>query len=121
MQLTVRRFWEERQQSGASAAWIDLSEDGNIGSVGRLAVRNAEMAAPYGFYSVPTEGEQSVLLPLEAERMLMIGVLSENRDLQKGEVELRAQSGAYIRLKQDGTVEINGFIIQRDGSIKEGG
>ena len=62
--------------------------------------------------SVVSSGEhKNVVLPLD-DGEVSIGVLAAAENLSEGEVMLRSSGGASIVLKNDGTVLINGRVIE---------
>lgn len=88
---------------------------GNVSQTGNTAVsvnassehREIPVAAPFGIAYVPPVGEESVVLPV-ADGEICLGVIAQNKQLSPGELMLYSSGGAYIYLKNDGTVEING-------------
>lgn len=78
--------------------------DGGLKIQAETEYRNSESVCPYGFYSVPPAGSKAVLL-----ENLLLGVLTgEGKELQPGEICIRAKGGAEILLKNNGEVFING-------------
>ena len=49
---------------------------------------------------------------------VVAGARMGNADLAPGEVELRGPGGAVVRLCRDGTVRINGLVINEKGEIE---
>ena len=49
---------------------------------------------------------------------MVAGARMGNADLAPGEVELRGPGGAVVRLCRDGTVRINGLVINEKGEIE---
>ena len=49
---------------------------------------------------------------------VVAGARMGNADLAPGEVELRGPGGAMVRLCRDGTVRINGLVINEKGEIE---
>ena len=73
--------------------------------------KNLPICAPYGVLSIPPAGERAVVLPLD-DGEVSIGVFAAAENLSEGEVMLRSSGGASIVLKNDGTVLINGRVIE---------
>ena len=48
-----------------------------------------------------------------------IGVESDSSAVGYGEVKITSLSGAYIHLKNDGSIELNGLLISKEGKIIE--
>ena len=49
---------------------------------------------------------------------VVAGARMGSADLAPGEVELRGPGGAVVRLCRDGTVRINGLVINEKGEIE---
>ncbi len=72
--------------------------------------------APYGYISNAPSTARGVAVPCEGGDVT-IGYEMGKSSLDEGEVEIRSLGGAYIRLNNDGTVEINGLTISSGGDI----
>ena len=78
---------------------------------------------PYGLSSLEPQGSFVLLLSSQAQEAVKFGIPSamQNRkkNLQEGEVALyNSETGVYVFLKADGTVEINGdTLIDGDLSV----
>lgn len=68
---------------------------------------NLECVAPCGIAYVPRVGEKCVVLPTD-DKDVCLGVISERKDLEPGELMLFSSGGASIVLKNNGKVLING-------------
>lgn len=100
-------------QTGKSANASKSSSDVSA----TISQRNIEFYSPYGYrFSLPNN--INVLLAHDAGKQYGIGVLQRGDELESGEIKIIAQSGAYIHLKNDGSVVINGLEIGKDGVIK---
>ncbi len=72
--------------------------------------------SPYGYsFSAPT-GEE-VLLINSSLGTVGAGTKMKNQNLLSGEVSISSIGGAKIVLKNDGTVNINGIVITKDGRL----
>ena len=69
--------------------------------------KDLSLCAPYGFFSLPPEGESAVVLPLE-DGEVCLGVVGSADGLEEGEIMLRSKGGASLVLKNDGRVLVNG-------------
>lgn len=105
---------EHRVQTGP----VSLSGEGFVFAQGAGEARDLPVFAPYGFCSIPPDGEQALMLPV-GEGYVCVGVRSQGGQLLPGEVMLSA-CGGYIHLKQDGSVEINGLVITPQGQVIPG-
>ena len=63
--------------------------------------------SPYGVYSFPPVGEECVLLWAGAKEACSC-FMNEKAEVLPGELYLFSQGGAFIHLKNDGAVVING-------------
>lgn len=62
--------------------------------------------------------ERLQLLSGGEDGAVVAGARMGNADLAPGEVELRGPGGAVVRLCRDGTVRINGLVINEKGEIE---
>lgn len=79
--------------------------------------RNIDCYTPYGFNSLPPVDEQVIMVP-SSDGTVVLGTLNNPENIESGEVELRSLGGAYILLKNNGDVVINGLVINRQGVIE---
>ena len=94
-------------QSGANGIYIS----------GQADLNDVQIIAPYGIRSKPVVGKQALIIPSSEQKYAVPGVVCTLEDLQSGEIELKASSGAYIKLKSNGEVIINGMRITANGQI----
>lgn len=67
--------------------------------------------APYGVSSVPVPGCDAVVVHTDTGDFLL-SVMKPDYSLEAGEIELRSAGGASIVLKNDGSVLINGRVVE---------
>lgn len=72
--------------------------------------------APYGFASNAPVTAMGIALPCEDGDITVAYEMPE-KSLNEGEVEIFSLGGASIKLKNDGSVVINGLLITSDGRI----
>lgn len=72
--------------------------------------------APYGFCYVAPSGSKGIALPCE-DGDITVAYEMPQKNLNEGEVEIFSLGGASIKLKNDGSVVINGLVITSDGRI----
>lgn len=72
--------------------------------------RDVPVIAPYGIAYNPPLSSKSVLLPLNSKQAC-IGVVTEDKNLEPGELMLFSKGGASIVLKNNGQVIINGRVL----------
>lgn len=100
-------------QSGKSV----LNSNGGVDIVATGVARDVRLYVPYGYeYSLPS-GENA-LIASNGSSYAGLGVELGGSALPVGEIRITAQSGAYIHLRNDGSVIINGMKISRDGVIE---
>lgn len=84
--------------------------------VGESEVKQTSWIFPFGFKSVPRKKRELVFI--KNKKDLCLGTVGKgNIDLQKGEVEIYNDFGAFIKLLSDGSVNINGLVIDKKGKI----
>lgn len=111
-----RQIMKSQEQPALETGVSTLNRNGEVDAVSTGAERCINIYAPYGYsFSLPT-GVDMLLTKSDGEQAA-IGVLMKNSDVRPGEIKIKAASGAYIHLKNDGSVVINGLEINRDGEI----
>lgn len=80
--------------------------------------KGGETYAPYGFSSSPPQNLKGIAVPSESGDITVAYEMPQN-SLSEGEVRLYSKSGAYIHLRNDGSVVINGLVINLGGVIEE--
>ena len=86
-------------------------DDKRVSVFSSLEQRDVKVALPYGMYSVPVVGENSVIIPTENGN-IVVGVCNNNsHNLEVGEVLLCSAGGAKILLNNKGQVLINDKVI----------
>ena len=75
-------------------------------------MRNAVFFAPGGYFWVPGAGQSMIVLKGEGNEVYCMDrqVTSIPENLEEGEVYITSNGNASIRLKNDGTIGINGDI-----------
>lgn len=111
-----RQIMKLQEQPTVQTGVSTLNRNGEVDAVSTGADRNINIYAPYGYsFSLPA-GVDMLLTKSDGEQAA-IGVLMKNSNVRPGEVRITAASGAYIHLKDNGSVVINGLEIDRDGEI----
>lgn len=107
-----------RIANALARAVVQLVDDGRklqllqLGVLDGEVVEEAERFQEYGFTSVPLEGAEAVVLFPNGDRGHPLVVAVDDRrhrltGLQPGEVAVYNNTGARIRIKADGTVEVD--------------
>lgn len=113
------RFHELKQPESARKGTVLISSQDGIFVSSCVDGAYLEQVMPYGFYSRPCEQDEVLILPTEDGKYVLLGNLFQPGQIGRGEVMLKAKSGAYLHLKSDGSVEINGLVILPDGTIQK--
>ena len=94
---------------------VTSSTDRRIAAASPDGTVQFSIVAPKGIDYVPQMNDNSVVISSENER-LCIGVRRDENlyEIESGELALYSQGGAYIILKNDGTVIINGQIFSAE-------
>lgn len=90
---------------------IVRGDDKKVSVFSSLEQRDIKVALPYGYYSVPTVGQNSIIIPTESGNVV-VGVC-DNSDygLAEGEIMLCSKGGARLYLNNKGQVLVNGKVI----------
>lgn len=106
-----------RRRPGATVAQVTFSEGGGFGAVSSAERRGIPVFAPRGIAYVPCESDN--LLMVEADGAdVCAGVLSAADGLGGGELKLSSAGGAYVKLCNNGDIELNGVVITKTGEIR---
>lgn len=89
---------------------------GGVSVLAGAEYRAVPLILPYGFVGVPPEGVDVALMTVGGVTGCA-GVIAPAGDTPPGEVCLRSQGGAEIRLCNDGSIRLNGVTITRDGAV----
>lgn len=97
---------------------VTLSSNGALETVSSGVDRSLVHYAPFGYSYCAPLGENMLLTQLQGETAA-VGVEMKKENVASGEIKLTSKSGAYIHLKNDGSVIINGLVINRRGEIED--
>ncbi len=97
---------------------LTMNVDGSIEAVSSGMERSIEVYAPFGYHTSIPSGEE-LLLSQGGGSQVCIGVKNDDSSLLEGEIKIEADGGGYVYLKNDGSVEINGLIITKEGKLIE--
>lgn len=117
-------MWISRQlsQNGSAQSGIESgrsvsSGDEGVNVVSTGAEKDVVLFSPFG-YSFSLPSGESVLSARNASAQAIIGIEMSGKGLRQGEIKITAASGAYIHLRDDGSVVINGLEINKNGVIE---
>lgn len=110
MWLAKKMAKGKRQEIGAAT----MEETGLIGD---CEYRGLPSCAPYGIWWQAPRGLE-VLTVQHGGTCLSLGVVAPQQEqVDPGEICLYSQGGARLWLRQDGSVEINGLRISKEGAV----
>lgn len=115
--MWLSRSFKNSEQAAAETGVITISAKSCTESASSVALRSPLCYAPYGYAFRLPVGEE-VLIVNGAPGAAVAGSKMKAVDLEQGEIELSSLGGARIRLKNDGCVEINGLVIDKNGEVK---
>lgn len=102
----------EKAEKGCVTMSTDELEAGST-----VINRGIESYAPYGYQCSMPVGEDVMIIPSD-NGQAVIGALSKpSRQLSLGEIKISSKGGACIILRNDGSIELNSLVIDRNGVI----
>lgn len=111
-----RQFTENQGDPLIKPGISTLNSDGRVEAVSTGVERDVSIYSDYGYcYSLPSGTE--MLISNCSGQQAAIGMLTSCNGLKSGEIKITAESGAYIHLKDNGSVIINGLEIDNNGVI----
>lgn len=114
--MWLSKRFKSKENYAAEMGTVTMSTKGCTEAAATMQARNSESYSPYGYSFCAPIGEK-VLLVNSSSGAVSAGVKMKSNSLQQGEISLESSGGAIITLKNDGTVEINGIAIDKDGNI----
>ena len=111
-----KRFGYEKKES-AETGTVAIGGSSMLRTASTVLAENVQNYAPYGYSAFAPCGEE-ILLISSANGTAGAGTKMKNESISEGEISIRSKGGARIVLKNDGSVEINGFVFTADGRIK---
>lgn len=104
----------------AESALVTISNNEQLEMNGSTNSRNIKVFSPYGYSYIAPNGEEALLLPSSFGKAT-VGTRMKPKGIQNGEIKISNKSGAYIWLKNDGSVEINGRVFEKGGALNDVG
>ena len=112
--MWISRNILDRKATGkiAAAGSVGYGTDTRVSSVTSEGKGRCEIVNPPGYYSIPKQNSDVAVIPAR-EGMMCIGVRSPvvEDEFEPGEIVLRSDGGAVIKLSNDGNVYVNGEVI----------
>ncbi len=106
---------EESSSRTVETGVVTMNDAGALEAVGSGVSRNVDVFSPYGYsYSLPA-GEK-MLMAENGASQAGLGVMM-NESVKTGEIKIANPFGAYIYLKEDGSVVINGLTVTKNGEV----
>ena len=99
----------------AESALVTISNNEQLEINGSTNSRNIRAFSPYGYSYIAPNGEEALLLPSSFGKAT-VGTRMNPSGIKNGEIRIANKSGAYILLKNDGSVEINGRVFGKGDS-----
>ena len=94
-------------------ATVTAREGNAVETSSHTRLANAPCVLPPGLSALPEPGDEVLMLPT-ADGYACLGVPAADAD---GGYTLSHPGGATIRLRADGSIELNGLLITREGAL----
>ena len=108
-----KRIVATSQKEVAEKGKVTLSHN-QLEAGATVTRRNIDSYAPYGYKSVPPVDEDVIMLESN-DGAVVLGALSKDENIESGEVKISSLGGAYIILKNNGDIVLNGLVIDSRG------
>ena len=113
-----KQIIKEKAQPPTQCGELTMNVDGSIEATSTGVERSINVYAPFG-YSASVPSGTRLLLSQGGGEQVCLGVKSDASVLNIGEIKISSPCGGYIYLKSDGSVEINGATITKEGKLIE--
>ncbi len=113
-----RQIIKEEKAPTVECGKVTMSSNGSVEATSTGVERNVDFYAPYGYSFCVPKGER-LLLTQGGGEQVCIGVENDCSSLEYGEIKITSLSGAYIHLKNDGNIVLNGLTVSKEGKIIE--
>lgn len=118
--MWLSRKFNKTETTPAETGVVTLSAKGLTEAAASMPSRNRDTFTPYGYSYCAPVGEE-VLIVNGSSGTVFAGTKMSRPSLEQGEIKIASLGGASIILKNDGSVEINGLVIDRNGQIQNEG
>lgn len=100
------------------AATVTLaSNHNNLAAFHVFEQRNIKLISPKGYYYLPNINDE-ILLSCVKTPFALGYVNNAGAEIKPGEILIKNDSGAHIKLLSNGDIEINQVLITKSGEIK---
>lgn len=118
--MWLSRRFNKTENSAAETGVVTLNANGFTEAAASMPSRNRDTFSPYGYSYCAPVGEE-VLIVNGSSGTVFAGTKMPAPSLGQGEIEIKSMGGASVVLKNDGSVVINGLVIDKNGEIVNGG
>lgn len=109
--MWLTSYIAKENQSKSKCGEVVKSGEETVNVFSSVQHSDVKITSPYGFYSKPLAGDNSVIIPT-SKGNVVIGLCDfGDKNLEAGEVMICSAGGAKIMLNNDGQVLINGKVI----------
>ena len=115
--MWLSRKFGSRQKESAETGTVAIGGSSTIKTASTVLAENVQNYAPYGYSAFAPCGEE-ILLISSANGNAGAGTKMSDESINEGEISISSKGGARIVLKNDGSIQINGFVFTADGKIK---
>lgn len=114
-----KKFSAEESIKPAESASITACNGTLLSASGSCSeYRDMPVFSCYGITSKPVETTQALVIPFEDSGACVGFLSSSDESLNSGEIQIKAPSGAYIKLCSNGTIIINGVVFNQNGTMQ---
>ena len=112
--MWLSKRFNKTENSAAETGIVTLNSNGFTEAAA------SDTFSPYGYCYCAPVGEE-VLIVNGSSGTVFAGTKMITPSMEQGEIEIKSLGGACITLKNDGSVIINGLVIDKNGKIDSGG
>ncbi len=114
----TKQLVQKERPINATTAKVTMADKNTVCTTGSAQHRGLPTYAPFGIDSVPPFGTKVLIIDSEVGNVCT-GALCDTGQVQVGELRLFSQGGAFIVLKNNGDILLNGVKITKSGKIIE--
>lgn len=114
---------QTKGKRNTQGAKTDCAKMKGLYPVGAFEYRTLPNCSAYGIYAKPPEGTELVVMSTERGDVCLGAVTMDLKNLEvgirpaAGEVLIRSEGGAYVKLCANGSIILNGMVIGKNGQI----